>query len=142
MNPHPFRSCFGALHQELLSFDVITSPRYPVILGHPWLCRHNHSIDWSSGQIAAWKSSCHKRCLQQVRRPGIADLKVFTTPDIPAVYVNYADVFSEKKRRYSLLTGPMTAQLRCILVHRYLRVELTPLVVRKPRPWKSISRTV
>ncbi len=38
-------------HQQEETFYLIDSPEYPVILGHPWLRRHNPWIDWSAGTI-------------------------------------------------------------------------------------------
>ena len=34
-------------HHETISFDITKLGHYPVILGLPWLKRHNPSIDWS-----------------------------------------------------------------------------------------------
>ena len=34
-------------HHETISFDITKLGHYPIILGLPWLKRHNPSIDWS-----------------------------------------------------------------------------------------------
>lgn len=54
----------GALDHEILTFNVILSPRHPVILGFPWLCKHNQPIDWSAGKITTWCAVCLVHCLQ------------------------------------------------------------------------------
>jgi len=38
-------------HNETLAFHLIHSPQQPVILGYPWLKRHNPHIDCASGTI-------------------------------------------------------------------------------------------
>ena len=38
-------------HQEYLRFNVIRSPKYPVILGMSWLSLHNPTIDWSNRKL-------------------------------------------------------------------------------------------
>ncbi len=47
----------GALHTETISLFVFQSPQTPIILGLPWLERHNPSISWSERQITQWSSS-------------------------------------------------------------------------------------
>ncbi|KAL0159656.1 hypothetical protein M9458_043381, partial [Cirrhinus mrigala] len=41
----------GALHTETLCLFAINSPRNPIILGLPWLEKHNPRISWTSRQI-------------------------------------------------------------------------------------------
>ncbi|KAI2656673.1 Retrotransposon-derived protein PEG10 [Labeo rohita] len=41
----------GALHTETLRLFTINSPRNPIILGLPWLEKHNPRISWTSRQI-------------------------------------------------------------------------------------------
>lgn len=48
----------GVLHTETIRLIVVHSLRDKVILGFPWLRRHNPKIDWRSGQIQAWSSDC------------------------------------------------------------------------------------
>lgn len=55
----PLSILVGALHFEVL----FSSPKYPVILRFPWLCKHN-----PSGQVSDWSTSCHVNCLQKVVR--------------------------------------------------------------------------
>lgn len=52
-------------HQQEETFYLIDSPEYPVILGHPWLRRHNSHIDWPTGTILSWGSTCQLSCLLQ-----------------------------------------------------------------------------
>ena len=41
-------------HHELMSFHLFHSAQYPLILGFPWLKRHNPHIDWCTGKIMKW----------------------------------------------------------------------------------------
>lgn len=45
------------------------SPRIPVILGYPWLQHHNPHLDWTTGSILGWSSSCQQVCLRQAVTP-------------------------------------------------------------------------
>ena len=53
-------------HQEYLSFDVISCPNNPIILGIPWLKLHNPQVMWSKHQITFLPQHCHEH---QVRIP-------------------------------------------------------------------------
>ncbi|KAK3556325.1 hypothetical protein QTP70_007113 [Hemibagrus guttatus] len=41
----------GLFHRERLAFYVTSSPVNPVILGFPWLRRHDPQISWRSGEL-------------------------------------------------------------------------------------------
>uniref|UniRef100_A0A8P4GD59 Retrotransposon gag domain-containing protein n=1 Tax=Dicentrarchus labrax TaxID=13489 RepID=A0A8P4GD59_DICLA len=41
-------------HHELMSFHLMHSAQHPLILGFPWLKRHNPHIDWCSGKVMGW----------------------------------------------------------------------------------------
>jgi len=38
-------------HKEQMSIDVIGGQKWSVILGIPWLGRHNPKIDWKTGEV-------------------------------------------------------------------------------------------
>ncbi len=50
----------GILHKEILKFYVISSPIHPLILGLPWLRKHDPYISWKEGEIKQWGSACCK----------------------------------------------------------------------------------
>ncbi|KAK3507803.1 hypothetical protein QTP70_000839 [Hemibagrus guttatus] len=57
-------------HQERLAFYVTSSPANPVILGFPWLRRHDPQISCRSGELVRWSPACLERFLRdQVSRP-------------------------------------------------------------------------
>ena len=38
-------------HTETTSFYILDSPLAPVVLGHPWLIKHNPKIDWQQRSV-------------------------------------------------------------------------------------------
>ena len=72
-------------HTERATFYVTTLGGVPIILGHPWLSRHNPQIDWTTGDIVMSRcpSDCRIRHIQiQRKRRERAKLKkqVRSTP--------------------------------------------------------------
>ena len=59
----PLQVTMSGNHSETLTFHLIHAPQQPVILGYPWLRRHNPHIDWASGTILQWSAHCHAVCL-------------------------------------------------------------------------------
>jgi len=49
-------------HRERTEIDVIGSQKWTVILGMPWLARHNPEIDWRTGEVII------TRCLEECRK--------------------------------------------------------------------------
>ncbi|KAK3526426.1 hypothetical protein QTP70_025456 [Hemibagrus guttatus] len=54
----------GLFHHERLTFYVTSSPANPVILGFPWLRRHDPQISWRTGELTRWSPACLKNCLR------------------------------------------------------------------------------
>ncbi|MGL5802623.1 MAG: hypothetical protein ACRCX7_08545, partial [Cetobacterium sp.] len=54
----------GLFHHERLTFYVTTSPANPVILGLPWLRRHDPQISWRTGELTRWSPACLRDCLR------------------------------------------------------------------------------
>ncbi len=53
----------GAFHAETIRLFVFQLPQTPIILGLPWLEKHNPTIPWSDKQIIQWSESCRQCCL-------------------------------------------------------------------------------
>ncbi|QSS48817.1 hypothetical protein I7I53_08944 [Histoplasma capsulatum var. duboisii H88] len=45
-------------HEETVQFDVTETGEYNIILGYPWLWRHNPEINWREGTIRLTKCGC------------------------------------------------------------------------------------
>lgn len=50
-------------HHELMCFHLYSSTQHSLILGFPWLRKHNPHIDWSTGRVLGWAASCDDKCL-------------------------------------------------------------------------------
>jgi len=78
---------------------ILPSPRIPLILGYPWLLRHNPHIDWPIGAIREWSPLCRLVCLKQAAAPTKSPSpSVF--PDVvgvPPEYIDYREVFSKTR---------------------------------------------
>uniref|UniRef100_A0A672YRD9 Gypsy retrotransposon integrase-like protein 1 n=1 Tax=Sphaeramia orbicularis TaxID=375764 RepID=A0A672YRD9_9TELE len=49
---------FADGHTEALPFHIYRSEAHPLILGFPWLQRHNPQLDWSMGEFRSWGKDC------------------------------------------------------------------------------------
>ncbi|KAK3514965.1 hypothetical protein QTP86_005087, partial [Hemibagrus guttatus] len=92
----------GLFHHEHLAFYVTSSPANPVILGFPWLQRHDPQISCRSGELVRWSPTCLKECLQErVSRPCRTFCMKETIPSahshIPHAYADFQEVFSEER---------------------------------------------
>ncbi|KAK3574628.1 hypothetical protein QTP86_011544 [Hemibagrus guttatus] len=92
----------GLFHREHLAFYVTSSPVNPVILGFPWLQRHDPQISWRMGELVCWSEACIKDCLlETVSRPCrtslVEDLAPMASGRIPRVYEDFREVFSEER---------------------------------------------
>jgi len=47
-------------HRETTEIDVIGGQKWTVILGMPWLARHNPEIDWRTGEVKITR--CPEKC--------------------------------------------------------------------------------
>jgi len=52
-------------HRERTEIDVIGGQKWTVILGMPWLARHNPEIDWRTGEVKITR--CPEECGKQWR---------------------------------------------------------------------------
>ena len=81
----PLSMALSGNHTEVLTFHLIRSPQQPLILGLPWLKRHNPHIDWSTGSILQWSSLCHASCLRSASSP-------VSNPLIPTEFSDLSNV--------------------------------------------------
>ena len=94
---------FEADHRETISFQLITSPKFPIILGIPWFSTHNPSINWGARTIDFTSSHCKEHCREsyQTSSPLVKELQVgvVTTQsydDLPPQYHAFRDVCDKK----------------------------------------------
>uniref|UniRef100_A0A4W5LSB5 ribonuclease H n=1 Tax=Hucho hucho TaxID=62062 RepID=A0A4W5LSB5_9TELE len=88
----------GLLHSEVILLLVLSSPKEPLILGHPWLSLHNPSISWRQGELLSWSLACFKNCFSLPCRATSIERSESAIPThIPPVYAQFLSVFSKKK---------------------------------------------
>ncbi len=115
----------GCFHEERISLLVLEEAVVDVVLGRPWLAKHQPTIDWRSGEILKWDSGCKQRCLRNLSVPvsNNASLSICSTtiesPEtcqvshVPSKYQSFKDVFSKEAathlpphRPWDCCTGP------------------------------------
>ena len=50
----PIKVLISGNHQEEIILLVMSSLRVPLVLGRPWMRKHNPQVDWSRGLITGW----------------------------------------------------------------------------------------
>ena len=86
-------------HHEDIHFSLISSPKFPIILGIPWLAIHNPSIDWENHVLHFPSEFCQSNCLQnpQSSAPPIPQvLEQSASELIPLPYKKFQDVGDKK----------------------------------------------
>ena len=77
----------------------------PLMLGRPWMRKHNPQVDWSRGLITGWSPECHTLCLQSAARTwSTTSSPTNTSPDLSSVPSQYHDLWEvfNKSRATSL----------------------------------------
>ncbi len=85
----------GALHTETIRLFVFQSPQTPLILGLPWMEKHNPCISWSERQIIQWFESCLQNCLNRTLQSH--EPEPCNASKIPGKYHNLIEAFSKTK---------------------------------------------
>ncbi|KAI2667139.1 Transposon Tf2-9 polyprotein [Labeo rohita] len=87
-------------HCESISFYILDSPHAPVVLGHPWLIKHNPRIDWQLRSVSEWSIKCHESCLVSAC-PSVSEFvlqeKAADLCNVPAEYLDLKEVFSKSR---------------------------------------------
>ncbi len=91
----------GALHHETIQFYILHAPHTPVILGLPWLRKHDPHIQWATGQIVCWGKNCHTTCLTTVTPLPVQSIieprEDAVMNRLPSVYHDLSEAFSKTK---------------------------------------------
>lgn len=88
-------------HQETISFHLISHSQPPLVLGYPWLRKHNPRIDWVREEVNAWSPFCLRHCLSSALTP--VSKAPPTLPEsvdlssVPRMYHDLGQVFSKDK---------------------------------------------
>ena len=84
--------CQAANFEDDLTLMIVSLGRPQVVLGMPWLTKHNPRIDWEKKTVILDDEHIHKTTLSM--ELAIAACKDEVT--LPSQYSTYADVFSEQ----------------------------------------------
>ncbi len=88
--------CTGAFHTETIRLFVFQSPQTPIILGLPWLEKHNPTISWPNKQITQWSEGCRQRCLDLTLLRG-GEVTALSTHRLLVEYHDLIEAFSKTK---------------------------------------------
>lgn len=83
---------------------MFESPNTQLILGYPWLKKHNPNINWELRQVEGWSDKCLKHSLRSAISTHLKHKHPKEEVDItiiPPVYHDLAPIFS-KQRALSL----------------------------------------
>ncbi len=61
----PLQLRIGLLHQESIHLLVLEESTVDIILGLPWLVKHDPVLSWKSGDVLKWGSNCFPQCFPQ-----------------------------------------------------------------------------
>ncbi len=80
-------------HCEQIELFIIDSPKAPLVLGHPWLLKHNPHIDWVNNYILAWSQPCRVSCLGAAfPAVSVSCVSQADPPDLTGVPAEYCDL--------------------------------------------------
>uniref|UniRef100_A0AAR2JHU7 ribonuclease H n=1 Tax=Pygocentrus nattereri TaxID=42514 RepID=A0AAR2JHU7_PYGNA len=96
----PIETHASALYSEKLSFLILDQTDFDVILGLPWLEKHNPTISWTDRTVTQWSEYCFKNCLKKssiaIRSTTIESPDTVSPFKIPQEYLDLKEVFSKK----------------------------------------------
>ncbi len=106
----PLQLRIGLLHQESIHLLVLEESTVDIILGLPWLVKHDPVLSWKSGDVLKWGSNCFPQCFPQLPQPSPqvpVQLPLQATSiespvekqsvECPSDYASFSDVFCPKR---------------------------------------------
>ena len=91
----PLRMKISGYHQKEISLLIIDTPHSLVVLGHPWMAKHQPQVDWARHEILEWDSSCSSRCLREAHPPVVTPQREESQnlAKVPREYHELGEVF-------------------------------------------------
>ncbi|KAI2660045.1 Transposon Tf2-11 polyprotein [Labeo rohita] len=96
----------GLFHKEEIKFLVLEESTVSIILGRPWLRLHCPELRWDPSDITRWSPMYHTQCVSKLPHPSFVPALVASThvespepaftPEVPAEYMAFQDVFSKQ----------------------------------------------
>ncbi|KAL0168612.1 hypothetical protein M9458_036834, partial [Cirrhinus mrigala] len=90
----------GLFHTENIQLLVLEGATVDIILGRPWLVKHDPILSWGTGEILRWGKGCFPNCFPDLPRPIQKPIPVCVTSveiKIPSIYSEFSDVFCPKR---------------------------------------------
>lgn len=87
-------------HCERGQFFITPTSSSSIVLGYPWLRKHNPMIDWREGRINVWSDFCLENCLTSAVKlipPTQRVTEDLDVSNIPSEYCDLLPVFSKAK---------------------------------------------
>ena len=89
----------SALHLETMSFLVLEHSEFELILGLPWLERHNPVISWSEHTIIRWSDFCLQSCIHTpiltLGSTSVESPNAEAPFEIPSEYIDLKELFNK-----------------------------------------------
>ncbi|KAK3544054.1 hypothetical protein QTP86_000398 [Hemibagrus guttatus] len=86
----------GLFHHEVIT--MTSSPANPVILGFPWLRRHDPQISWRTGELTRWSPACLRNPVSRsCQTCSIEEVNPGAHGRLPQPYADFDRVFSEER---------------------------------------------
>lgn len=86
------------LHTETIQFYILPTSTAYIILGLPWLRRHDPHISWREGLITHWNKAFHPECLSHVSPLSIRTIHInerSSDTNLPEEYKDLSVAFSK-----------------------------------------------
>ncbi|KAL0188352.1 hypothetical protein M9458_015451, partial [Cirrhinus mrigala] len=103
----PIHLQIGQCHEEEIWLLVLKGSTIDVVLGRPWLARHNPILSWGSGEILKWGKTCWPECFPKLPLRATVSIPMCSTTiespvekqsvNIPPCYSSFQDVFCPKR---------------------------------------------
>ncbi|KAL0185695.1 hypothetical protein M9458_017365, partial [Cirrhinus mrigala] len=103
----PIHLQIGQCHEEEIWLLVLEGSTIDVVLGRPWLARHNPILSWGSGEIMKWGDTCWPECFPKLPLRSPVSITMCSTTiespiekqsvNIPPCYSSFQDVFCPKR---------------------------------------------
>jgi RNase H-like domain found in reverse transcriptase/Reverse transcriptase (RNA-dependent DNA polymerase)/Integrase zinc binding domain/Chromo (CHRromatin Organisation MOdifier) domain/Integrase core domain/Retroviral aspartyl protease len=91
-------------HLEEITLNVTSLGRHDVVLGLPWLKKHDPKTDWTHNTLRFVSNHCFNHCLPKAPLPRPTSVKenisaTLKAGEIPEQYAEFADIFNEQEAR-------------------------------------------
>ncbi|KAI2650216.1 Retrotransposon-like protein 1 [Labeo rohita] len=117
-------------HQETIRFFVISSPQSPLILGYPWLNRHEPTVSWAGGVITHWSPHCQEHCVHPAPHTPPESATPPPCSTIPMEYQDLLEAFSTARGAPPRGRVFPLSQPESLAMEKYIKEELAKGFIR------------